>query len=114
MTTSAAGILCDGNTGQILLRFLQRRAELSMPIESIVCSPENAGALLPEALALVDSVEPGQLGIWGNEPLFPKRMIPLLGEHLDYKKGTGDHLRVRPPVSPQPLPLSSHKVHAPC
>jgi hypothetical protein len=51
MTTSAAWTLYDGDTGQILLRFLQRRAELSMPIESIVCSPENAAALLPEALA---------------------------------------------------------------
>jgi len=51
MTTFAAWRLCDGDTGQILLRFLQRRAELSMPIESIVCSPENAAALLPEALA---------------------------------------------------------------
>ncbi len=84
-----------------------------MPIESIVCSPENAAALLPEALALVDSVEPGQLGIWGNEPLFPKRMIPLLEEH-SIEKGTGDHSRARPPVCPQPLPSISHKVHAPC
>jgi hypothetical protein len=63
MTTSAAGSLFDGDAGRILLRFLQRRAELSMPIESIVCSPENAAALLLKALALVDSVEPGQLGI---------------------------------------------------
>jgi hypothetical protein len=51
MSTSAAGSLCDGDTGQILLRFLKRRAELSMPIKGIVCSPENAAALLSEALA---------------------------------------------------------------
>jgi len=39
MYTSAAGSLCDGDTRHILLHFLQRRGELSMPIESIVCSP---------------------------------------------------------------------------
>ena len=112
MTTFAAGSLCDGDTRQILLCFLQRRAKLSMPIESIVCSSENAAALLPKVIALVDSVGPGQLGIWGNELLFPKCMIPLLEEHLDWKKGTVDHLGVCPPVSPQPLPSNSHNVHA--
>jgi hypothetical protein len=80
---AAVGSMWDGDGGQILLRFLQRRAELGSPIESIVCSPEDAAALPPEALALVDSVEPGQPGTWDTEPLFPKRMIPLLEEHLD-------------------------------
>ena len=37
-------------------------------------------ALLPEALAFIDPVDPGQLGIWGNEPLFLKRPLPLLEE----------------------------------
>jgi hypothetical protein len=83
MTTSAAGSLCDGHTGQILLRFLQCCTELSMPAENIIY-PENAAALLPEGLSLVDPLEPGQLGVWGNEPLFSKRTIPLLEEqHLD-------------------------------
>ena len=80
---AAVGSMCDGDGGQILLRFLQRRAELGSPIESIVCSPEDAAALPPDALALVESVEPGQPGTWGTEPPFPKRMIPLLEEHLD-------------------------------
>jgi hypothetical protein len=54
-----------------------------MPTENIIY-PENAAALLPDALSLVDPLEPGQLGIWGNEPQFPKRTILLLEEqHLD-------------------------------
>ncbi|KAH9994209.1 hypothetical protein BJV77DRAFT_1158298 [Russula vinacea] len=42
------------------------------------------GARTPaEALSLVDSVEPGisPEGIW-SEPMFPRRLIPLLEEHL--------------------------------
>jgi len=37
-----------------------------MPIESIVHSPEDATALLPDALALVDYVELGHPGTWGT------------------------------------------------
>jgi len=40
--------------------------------------PKNAAALLSKALAFVDPVEPGQLGMWGNEPLFPKCPLLLL------------------------------------
>ena len=78
-----SGTVCDGDNGQILLRFLQRRADLGNPIENIVCSAEDATALPPEVLALVDSVEVGHSDSWGTESLFPKSMIPLLEEHLD-------------------------------
>lgn len=68
-----------------LLRFLQGRADLGIPIKIIVCTAEDAEALAlqPEALSLVDSVEPGisPEGIW-SEPMFPRRLIPLLEEHL--------------------------------
>ena len=80
---AAVGTMCDGDAGNILLHFLQRRADLGTPVESIVCSPEDAEALPPEVFDLVDSVELGHPGTWGTEPLFPKSMIPLLEEHLD-------------------------------
>ena len=51
--------LCDCDAGQILLCFLQHHTKFSMPTKNIICSPENAAALLPEAHALVDPVEPG-------------------------------------------------------
>jgi len=79
----AVGTMYDGDAGNILLHFLRRRADLGTPIESIVCSPEDAEALPPEVFDLVDSVELGHPGTWGTEPLFPKSMIPLLEEHLD-------------------------------
>jgi len=72
---------------QNLVHFLQRRADLGVPIKIIVCTAEDAAALAlhqPEALSLVDSVESGLLpeGIWG-ERMFPRRLIPLLEEHLN-------------------------------
>src|SRR6267142_579556 len=85
MSPAAVGSssMCDGDDGQILLRFLQHRVDLGNPIENIVCSAEDAAALPPEALSLVDSVEVGHSDSWGAEPLFPKSMLPLLEEHLD-------------------------------
>ena len=80
---SSSSSTCDGDDGQILLRFLQRRADLGNPIENIVCSAEDAAAFPPEVLTLVDSVEVGHSDSWGGEPLFPKSMLPLLEEHLD-------------------------------
>ena len=70
-----------------LLHFLRHRADLGIPIKIIVCTDEDAAALAlyhPEALSLVDSVESRLLpeGIWG-EPMFPRRLIPLLSEHLN-------------------------------
>jgi hypothetical protein len=72
---------------QNLLRFLQHRADLGIPIKTIVCTAEDAAAIAldqPDALSLVDVVESGLLpeGLWG-ELLFPKRLIPLLEENLD-------------------------------
>jgi hypothetical protein len=72
---------------QNLVHFLQRRADLGIPIKIMVCTPEDAAALAlhqPEALSLVESVESGLLpeGIWG-ERMFPRRLIPLLEEHLN-------------------------------
>jgi hypothetical protein len=72
---------------QKLVHFLQRRADLGIPIKILVCTAEDAAALAlhqPEALSLVDSVESGLLpeGIWG-ERMFPRRLIPLLEEHLN-------------------------------
>jgi len=72
----------DDENAQILLRFLQRRADTGLPIQTIVCSAEDAAALPPAAVALVRSIEPGLSGAWA-EPTFPRRMIPLLEEHLD-------------------------------
>ena len=70
-----------------LLRFLRHRADLGIPIKIIVCSADDAAALAlhqPEAIPLIDSIESGLFpeGIWG-EPMFPRRLIPLLEEHLD-------------------------------
>lgn len=70
-----------------LLHFLRRRADLGIPIKVIVCTAEDAAALAlhqPEALSLVDSIEPGLFpeGIWGDR-MFPRRLIPLLEEHLN-------------------------------
>jgi hypothetical protein len=71
---------------QNLLHFLQGRADLGIPIKIIVCTAEDAAALalLPDALSLVDSVESGipPEGMW-SEPVFPRRLIPLLEEHLN-------------------------------
>jgi hypothetical protein len=73
----------DGEAGQVLVHFLRRRAEVGAPVESIVCSPEDAEGLPAEVFDLVDSVELGHPGTWGTESLFPKCMIPLLEEHLN-------------------------------
>ncbi|KAH8984178.1 hypothetical protein EDB86DRAFT_2964080 [Lactarius hatsudake] len=93
----------NGNDGanEVLLRFLKRRADLGIPIESIVCSapPDDAdggngnrgpGAdadtdalLTPGVLSLVDSVEFGHPGKWADPPAFPRRMGTLLEEHLN-------------------------------
>ncbi|KAI9507125.1 hypothetical protein F5148DRAFT_1285609 [Russula earlei] len=74
--------ICDEESRQVLLRFLRRRSDMGIPIQSIVCSAEDAAALPPAAVALVDSVEVGLPGVWAG-PTFPGRMIPLLEEHLD-------------------------------
>jgi hypothetical protein len=60
---------------------LQPHAEFSTPIESIVRSPEDAAALLPDALALVDYVELGHLGTWGTA--VSEARDPVLDERLD-------------------------------
>jgi hypothetical protein len=78
---SGAGI-SDTESEQVLLPFLERRANFGMPIESIVCSSEDARALPPEVLTLVDSVEFGRPGKWAK-PEFPRRMAALLEEHLN-------------------------------
>ncbi|KAH9959121.1 hypothetical protein BC827DRAFT_528114 [Russula dissimulans] len=72
----------EDESGQILIRFLRRRADTGLPLQSIVCSPEDAAALPTEAVALVGSIEPGLPGAWA-ESTFPRRIIPLLEEHLD-------------------------------
>ena len=85
----------NGGTGdgdKVLLRFLRRRADLGIPIESIVCSapPENTkesaadpdALLQPGVLSFVDSVEFGSPGNWADPPAFPRRMAALLEEHL--------------------------------
>jgi hypothetical protein len=94
---AAAGIDTDTDTvrsifegeddEQNLVRFLQHRADLGIPIRTIVCTAEDAAAIAldqPETLSLVDTVESGLLptGIW-DESLFPNRLIPLLEENLD-------------------------------
>ncbi|KAI0253701.1 hypothetical protein BJV78DRAFT_1299830 [Lactifluus subvellereus] len=76
------GGISDEDGVQILLRFLERRADFGMPIESIVCSSEDGSALPPAVLALVDSVEFGRPGKWA-EMAFPSRMGALLEEHLN-------------------------------
>lgn len=72
---------------QNLVHFLQHRADLGIPIKTIVCTVEDATAIArdqPEALSLVDTIESGLLPaeIWGKS-LFPNRLIPLLEENLD-------------------------------
>ncbi|KAF8504902.1 hypothetical protein F5888DRAFT_802940 [Russula emetica] len=72
---------------QNLVHFLQHRADLGIPIKTIVCTAEDAEAIAldqPEVLSLVDTVESGLLPeeIWGKS-LFPNRLIPLLEENLD-------------------------------
>ena len=72
---------------QNLVHFLQHRADLGIPIKSIVCTVEDAAAIAlnqPESLSLVDTIESGLLpaGI-SDESLFPSRLIPLLEENLD-------------------------------
>jgi hypothetical protein len=72
---------------QNLVHFLQHRADLGIPIKTIVCTAEDAVAIAldrPDALSLVDTIESGLLpaGIWGKS-LFPNRLIPLLEENLD-------------------------------
>lgn len=97
---------CRGTTGanggKVLPRFLKRRADLGIPIESIVCSAPadvdtgngngNKGSdadadadalLLPGVLSHVDSVEFGHPGNWADPPAFPRRMGALLEEHLN-------------------------------
>jgi hypothetical protein len=65
-----------------LLRFLANRAEVGIPIQNIVCSPQDGNALLPAALDLVESIEFGLPGNWA-EPQFPSRMVALLEKHLN-------------------------------
>jgi hypothetical protein len=79
---AVAGNMWDGDAGETLIRFLQRRADLGARIETLICSAESAAALPPAVLALVDAVEPAAPGAWA-EPAFPRRMVPLLEEHLN-------------------------------
>lgn len=72
---------------QNLFHFLRHRADLGVPIRTIVCTAEDAEAIThdqPRTLSLVDTVESAPLpaGIWG-ESLFPNSLIPLLEENLD-------------------------------
>ena len=80
---------------KVLLRFLKSRADIGIPIESIVCSApadntndngkggSDTGMLfLPSVLSFVDSVEYGVPGSWKDPPAFPRRMGALLEEHL--------------------------------
>jgi hypothetical protein len=72
---------------QNLVHFLQHRADLGIPIKTIVCTAEDAATIAtdqPEALSLVDTVESGVFpaGIW-DDSLFPNRLIPLLEDNLD-------------------------------
>ena len=76
-------IICGANGGKkMLLRFLESRIEVGMPIKSIVCSPEDGNALLPTVLDLIESIEIRRPGNWA-EPQFPSRMAALLEEHLN-------------------------------
>ncbi len=70
-----------------LAHFLLDRADLGIPIRTIVCTAEDAAALAlhqPRAFSLVDTVESGlpPEGVWGAT-MFPKRLIPLLEENLN-------------------------------
>ena len=78
----------------MLLRVFKRRAELDIPIESIVCSATinadltkgngNDEASEADADALVDSVEfSSNPGNWEVPPAFRRRMAALLEEHLN-------------------------------
>lgn len=85
-TTTVGSIFEGDDDEQNLVQFLQHRADLGIPIKTIVCTAEDAAAIgdLPEALSLVDTVESGLLPeeLWGRS-LFPNRLIPLLEENLD-------------------------------
>ena len=86
--TDTVGSIFEGEDDkQNLVRFLQHRADLGIPIKIIVCTAEDATTIAldqPEALSLVNTVESGLLpeGMRG-ESLFPNRLIPLLEENLD-------------------------------
>ncbi|KAI0267616.1 hypothetical protein BGY98DRAFT_938499, partial [Russula aff. rugulosa BPL654] len=65
------GSIFEGEDEQNLVHFLQHRADIGIPIKTIVCTAEDAAVIaldLPEALSLVDTVESGLLpeGIWGE------------------------------------------------
>jgi hypothetical protein len=83
-TDTLGSIFERGDDEQNLVDFLQHRADLGIPIKTIVCTVEDAAVIALEALSLVDTVESGLLPevIWG-ESLFPNRLIPLLEENLD-------------------------------
>jgi hypothetical protein len=80
--SAGGGGIDDEDGAQTLLRFLERRADFGMPIESIVCTPEDGSALPPAVPALVDSVEFGRPGKWA-QLRFPSRMGALLEEHVN-------------------------------
>ena len=80
--SAGGGGIDDEDGAQTLLRFLERRAEFGMPIESIVCTPEDGSALPPAIPALVDSIEFGRPGKWA-QLRFPSRMGALLEEHVN-------------------------------
>jgi hypothetical protein len=78
----------DGGEKKVLLGFLKRRADIGIPIESIVCSAPvdhtkvSDADVFPDVLSLVDSIEFGHPGKWADPPAFPRRMGALLEEHL--------------------------------
>ena len=84
---------CGGNTNpidgdKVLMRFLKSRADIGIPIESIVCAAGQGNAdedslFLPNVLSFVDEVEFAQPGSWADPPAFPRRMGALLEEHLN-------------------------------
>lgn len=86
-TNSIGSIFEEEDDKQNFVRFLQHRADLGIPIKTIVCTAEDAAVITLDqsrAVSLVDTVEPDPLpvAIW-NESLFPNRLIPLLEENLN-------------------------------
>ena len=88
---NSSAVTDAANAERVLRRFLESRADLGIPIESIVCSApdNNEKGLASDAmnaddlLSFVDSVEFGSPGDWVNPPAFPRRMRTLLEEHLN-------------------------------
>ena len=87
---NASAVTDAANADRVLRRFLESRADLGIPIESIVCAaPDNEKGAASDVvsaddfLTFVDEVEFASPGDWAEPPAFPRRMGALLEEHLN-------------------------------